>query len=192
MEYKERTQQFILSSLKERILFQHFWIARDKDFTIDKISKAEKKESWDVIFTSADTKYLTEIKVRNITLQRYKKYGSKIDKKKYDYLMDTTRAAEMEGEHMVPLYAVFYQDCKLALFNLNEIPEPDFFDRQDRFYSSVTTGNPYVTKQEFDIPFEYATIYDFNILAKDWDQLAVEVANALFPNNDFHWNNLAE
>lgn len=183
-------QQFLLFSIKERLLLKEFWLSRGQDFTIDKVSKAESKDQFDAIITSASTTYLVDIKVRNLTSTIYS--SSKIAKSKYDYLVGACRAAAEEGVEMTPCYLIFYKNNKVAFFNLNDIT-PVWRERDGYSNSSTTTNNPIKTLIEYDIPLSQAVIYDgcYN-REKDYNDLAIEVAEVMFPGNKFEYNKLSE
>lgn len=191
--FSERQKQFILAGIKERTIFKDFLFqqrATGQDFTIEKVSKVEGRDFWDIIFLSAGTKYLAEIKVRNTTLTQYK--GSLIEKYKFDRLINECQKYSDEFcEILVPLYVTIHLDNKIALFNLYNITEPVWSDAQGKVNTVVTTSNPVITKHQYSIPFSEASIYNLP-LTKDYNMLARETAEFLWPNQQFVLNRLAE
>lgn len=193
--FSEKEKQFIIYSFKERAYFKDFWVKQKRDnqqFEITNISKSEDKKKWDAIIRSGGTRNICEFKIRDYKIDSFK--GCFIEKHKYDYL---TSAAKTSNDHpdaeelWKPWYIAFYpKSNKLAIWDLSTITITEWRSKFAKSHNVIDSQKK--IQYDYDLSFTLATIYDIPNTGKDYQQLAIDIAEIMFRNNEFRINSMAE
>jgi hypothetical protein len=113
----EKEQRFIINSIRERRLFIKF-AEQVKFITTHQITDPAGHEKHDVIASFEQQPYLIELKVRH----KPSTYGAyMIEKDKYDYLISKSNELGIR-----PMYINFFMDNTVVVWDLSEIPEPNW------------------------------------------------------------------
>lgn len=184
--FSEVQKQFMLHSMKERLMLQFFQEQQKEDFEIESLTKVEGKEKYDAIIISGKTKMFVEIKCRNTSFNQYN--TTIIDNAKIHYLRGQCRQLMDEtGEFMIPHLFIFHSDSKLAIYNVDE-DELDGTTVRGRRGAGTTAGSNYnVDKEELHIPISNACVYSLDLTGVNFNFNTEVALNAMFPNNKFKW-----
>ncbi len=120
MNQEERKRQFIIYSIRERLLLNEFLKNRN-DFDILHITSVDGYAKYDAVIMSGGTEYIIETKCRTYPIEEYENWV--IQKDKYDYLI-----SQYHLNGLIPLYVTFTSSGAL-IWDLTQIKEPEWFIR---------------------------------------------------------------
>lgn len=165
----------VIASIRERILFKEFR-DRQNDFEIKNISKVEANDSWDVIYLSAGTEYLAEIKVRDKALDSWDHEGWIIEEYKYKKL------SELQSKSRRPLtkaYVNIFKDA-IVIWDLDKV-KPEFFKRDSKQMTVQNKGR--VIKSVAYLKSSQGVVYRQKNDINKSNFISIEIFNFLFPEN---------
>jgi hypothetical protein len=174
----EQRRLSALYQTRER-LFAHKFQQQQTDFSFIEITppKPYSYDKYDMIIHTGNTNWLVEIKSRSCTSTQYKELLIEI--RKYNDVLD---AAYMKG-HIPYYFNFFFKDGKVAVWNLETAKKRTANHlREDRkmIHSKTKTDEPC-----FLLSMASATVYDFPMNIKYYDDWAKRICEERFPCNDF-------
>ncbi len=159
-------------------MFKDFRDERN-DFDITHVSKVEGSESWDVIYLSADTKYIAEVKVRDKKLKSWDHEGWILEEYKYNKLKWLQEKAKAKGNTTSIVYVNIFQDA-VVIWNLDNII-PQFFNRDSKAMTTERQGRK--IKSVAYLKSTEGTIYNSSSSPAKKMQDAKKIFYFLFPGN---------
>jgi hypothetical protein len=154
-ESETKAKKHLVYAMRERLLATQFWKQQEKDFNFILITDFAGKESYDLIISSAQTKSIIEIKTRSFKSSNYK--TAFIEIYKYNKLFELAQKFKCQ-----PYYWVFFEDNKLAIFDLKNF-QPIVKLNQERNGHDSIESTTIINEPIYELPLKQAVIYNFPI-----------------------------